>query len=188
MDFAGEIKIEKMAPVDVAVAPPKRQNKHHLPVKNCQNCGTKLVGNHCHACCQHGHVHRSVSHVVKEVLQGIAHLDSRAWRSLPMLAFRPGTLTRNYVMEQRARYVPPFAMLLSLISAMFLVFSFSGRHGLAFAMAAVIMPVHIFFQLKGAYQLKWFSASWRTTLFCGVFSWVVISLFFVSIIALGVTG
>ena len=43
-----------------------------------------------------------------------------------MLAFRPGTLTRNYVMGQRTRYVPPFAMFLFSIFAMFLVFAFSG--------------------------------------------------------------
>jgi Protein of unknown function (DUF3667) len=68
-------------------------------------------------------------HIVEEFVHGITHLDSRAWRSLPQLAFRPGTLTRNYVMGQRARYVPPFAMFLFSVFAMFLAFALSGGPG-----------------------------------------------------------
>jgi Protein of unknown function (DUF3667) len=126
MDLIGDINIENAAPLSVASTPAKSRKKHHKPHDDCLNCGAILVGEHCHACGQHGHVHRSVFHVIEEVIHGITHLDSRAWRSLPMLAFRPGTLTRNYVMGQRARYVPPFAMFLFSIFAMFLVFAFSG--------------------------------------------------------------
>jgi hypothetical protein len=80
---------------------------------------------------------------------------------------------------------------LSFVSFVFMMISL-GAHwfslGAAFGVASIIMPIHIFFQFKGAYQLKWFSAFWRTALFCSVFSWVVITAFLLSIIALGVTG
>jgi hypothetical protein len=129
MDLATGFNIENSGPLVVGQTPPKSRKKHHRPQENCQNCGTKLEGEFCHGCGQQGHVHRSVLHVVEEVLHGITHFDSRTWRSLPMLAFRPGTLTREYVMGKRARYVPPFAMFLFSIFAMFLAFAFSGGPG-----------------------------------------------------------
>jgi hypothetical protein len=98
--------------------------------ETCKNCGATMQGEYCHVCGQHGHVSRSVLHVLEEVLHGITHFDSRTMRSVPMLAFRPGTLTRNYVMGQRARYVPPFAMFLFTVFAMFLVFALTGGPGI----------------------------------------------------------
>jgi hypothetical protein len=136
MDLVSDINIENAAPLAVGQTPAKKGKKHHKPHDNCQNCGAKLVGDYCHECGQHGHVHRSVLHVIEEVFHGITHFDSRTWRSLPMLAFRPGTLTRDYVMGKRARYVPPFAMFLFSIFAMFLVFAFSGGPNLVSEEAA----------------------------------------------------
>jgi hypothetical protein len=136
MDLVSDINIENAAPLAVGRTPATKRKKHHKPQENCQNCGARLVGEFCHECGQHGHVHRSVLHVIEEVLHGITHIDSRTWRSLPMLAFRPGTLTRNYVMGKRARYVPPFAMFLFSIFAMFLVFAFSGGPNLVSEEAA----------------------------------------------------
>jgi Protein of unknown function (DUF3667) len=129
MDLAAGLNIENAAPLAVGGVPAKSRKKHHKPHEDCQNCGVKLEGEFCHACGQHGHVHRSVLHVIEEVFHGITHFDSRTWRSMPMLAFRPGTLTRYYVMGKRARYVPPFAMFLFAIFAMFLAFAFSGGPG-----------------------------------------------------------
>lgn len=88
----------------------------------CANCGAKLDGNFCAACGQPAHVHRSLGHMVEEFLHGIFHLDSRALRTLPMLLFRPGTLTRSYIAGKRARFVSPLAMFLLAVFAMFFVF------------------------------------------------------------------
>jgi hypothetical protein len=129
MDLATGLNIDNAAPLLVGAEPSKKRKKHHKPHEDCQNCGAKLSGEFCQDCGQHGHVHRSVLHVIEEVFHGITHFDSRTWRSLPMLAFRPGTLTREYVMGKRARYVPPFAMFLFSIFAMFLAFAFSGGPG-----------------------------------------------------------
>jgi hypothetical protein len=126
MDLADGLNFENTPPLAVPSDAARGRGKRHVVHGDCLNCGTKLEGEYCHACGQLGHVHRSVLHVIEEVFYGITHFDSRTWRSLPMLAFRPGTLTRNYVMGQRARYVAPFAMFLFSIFAMFLVFAFSG--------------------------------------------------------------
>jgi hypothetical protein len=57
-----------------------------------------------------------------EILQGIFNLDTRAWKTLPLLLFRPGTLTHSYIHGQRARYISPLAMFLLSVFAMFVVF------------------------------------------------------------------
>ncbi len=58
-----------------------------------------------------------------------------------------------------------------------------------FGSLAVIIgvPVHMFAQLRGAYGLSIFSASWRTLALLIFCTWVI-SLFFLSIVLLGLTG
>jgi hypothetical protein len=92
----------------------------------CLNCGTALVGPHCHRCGQAGHVHRSLHAIGHEIVHGVFHFEGKFWRTLPLLAWRPGDLTRRYVAGERARFVSPMAIFLFSIFAMFAVFSFAG--------------------------------------------------------------
>lgn len=89
----------------------------------CANCGAAVSDKFCQSCGQATHIHRSLSHIFEEFLHGIVHFDTKAWRTLPMLAFRPGTLTRNYIFGQRARYLSPIAVFLFTVFLMFFVFS-----------------------------------------------------------------
>ena len=36
------------------------------------------------------HLHRTLGHMIEEFLHGILHFDTRAWRTLPLLAWKPG--------------------------------------------------------------------------------------------------
>lgn len=90
----------------------------------CLNCGAALTGAYCSVCGQGAHTHRTLLHMLEEVLHGLFHFDTKAWRTLPMLAFRPGTLTRSYIYGQRARYISPLALFLFTIFLMFLAFAF----------------------------------------------------------------
>jgi Protein of unknown function (DUF3667) len=92
----------------------------------CLNCGTALVGPHCHRCGQAARVHRTVSAWWHDLAHGVMHLDGKAWRTLPMLAWRPGELTRRYVEGQRARFVSPLALFLFSVFLMFALFSMLG--------------------------------------------------------------
>ncbi|GAN00110.1 Gll1812 protein [alpha proteobacterium U9-1i] len=92
----------------------------------CLNCASDLQGAYCHACGQAAHAHRTLAHVFEEFLHGVIHFDTKAWRTLPMVIFRPGTLTRNYIYGQRARYISPLALFLFTIFFMFAVFAFTG--------------------------------------------------------------
>jgi len=92
----------------------------------CANCETETIGPFCHACGQASHVHRSMGHVVEEFLHGVWHFDSKAWRTLPLLAFKPGKLTREYIEGKRARYIAPLALFLFSVFLMFFVFGLLG--------------------------------------------------------------
>ena len=90
----------------------------------CANCEAPVAGRYCANCGQPAHVHRSVLHVVEELLHGLTHFDGKAWKTLPLLLFRPGQLTYDYVHGKRARYVPPVALFLLSVFMMFFAFSF----------------------------------------------------------------
>ena len=94
---------------------------------NCANCGATLQGKYCHACGQSGHIHRSLLHMFEEVLHGLFHFDTKAWRTIPALIFRPGKLTKEYIEGKRTSYVSPLALFLFLIFLMFFVFSFTAK-------------------------------------------------------------
>jgi hypothetical protein len=102
--------------------------KVHAHAGNCANCGTPLSGAYCHACGQSAHIHRSLLHMAEEFLHGLLHFETKAWRTIPALIFKPGQLTRNYIQGQRTRYVSPLALFLFLIFLMFFVFSMTASH------------------------------------------------------------
>ncbi|WP_408589241.1 DUF3667 domain-containing protein [Novosphingobium sp.] len=93
----------------------------HTHETACLNCGTALIGAHCHACGQHAHVHRTLGAFFHDLLHGVFHFEGKIWTTLPMLALRPGTLTRNYIDGQRARYVSPLALFLFCVFLLFFV-------------------------------------------------------------------
>lgn len=90
----------------------------------CLNCGAKVEGRFCSNCGQSTHPHRTLFGVLEEFLHGVLHFDTKAWRTLPMVIFRPGTLTRNYVYGKRARYISPLALFLFTVFFMFFAFAF----------------------------------------------------------------
>ena len=90
---------------------------------DCSNCGAKLTGPFCAECGQHAYPRRKLIHVIGELAHGIFYLETKTWRTLPMVLFRPGTLTRNYVYGKRARYLSPLTMFLFAIFIMFFAFS-----------------------------------------------------------------
>lgn len=94
--------------------------------RNCLNCGAALDGPYCRQCGQKAHVHRSVGAIAHDLVHGILHLDGKFWRTLPMLAWRPGELTRRYVHGERAKFVSPMAMFLFSVFLMFAVLSIYG--------------------------------------------------------------
>jgi hypothetical protein len=95
--------------------------EHHpvTPGEPCRNCGGPVEARYCSRCGQlASNFHRPFFGLVASSLADTFALDSRLWRSVPMLLFRPGRMTRNYLDGKRARYVPPFRLFL-LASVLF---------------------------------------------------------------------
>ena len=65
----------------------------HFAEGACLNCGTELIGSHCHSCGQKAHLHRTVGAFVHDLLHGALHIEGKTWTTLPMLALKPGELT-----------------------------------------------------------------------------------------------
>lgn len=95
-------------------------------VAACANCATVLEGKFCHGCGQNAHLHKSLLHLGEEVLHGVLHFDAKGLRTVPMLAMRPGKMTRMYIDGHRARYVSPLALFLFKVFTMFFVGSLTG--------------------------------------------------------------
>jgi Protein of unknown function (DUF3667) len=87
----------------------------------CLNCGVELIGSHCYACGQKAQVHRSLRGYGHDLLHGVFHFDGKILRTLPMLAFKPGELTRRYIHGERAKFVSPLALFLFAVFLMFAV-------------------------------------------------------------------
>src|SRR5690242_10797445 len=101
----------------------------HTHERFCLNCGTKLSGAYCYACGQKAHVHRSVRAFFQDFVQSLFNFEGKIWRTLPMLAWRPGEMTRRYIAGERARFVSPIALYLFTVFAMFAVLNLTGALG-----------------------------------------------------------
>lgn len=97
----------------------------HSPAE-CANCGAVFAGHYCPNCGQKAHIHRSLAAIGHDIMHGVLHLDGKLWETLPLLAFKPGALTRRYIAGERAKFVSPMAMFLFTVFAMFAVFQMVG--------------------------------------------------------------
>lgn len=98
----------------------------HTHERNCLNCGTRLTGPFCSACGQKAHIHRSIRAFFQDFVAGLLNFEGKFWRTLPMLAWHPGEMTRRYIAGERARFISPIALYLFTVFAMFAALNFSG--------------------------------------------------------------
>ncbi|MEO6688989.1 MAG: DUF3667 domain-containing protein, partial [Dokdonella sp.] len=79
--------------------------------KTCANCGAPMHGPFCYACGQpeKGMI-RHLASVMADVADTVFNIDSRVFRSIGPLYFRPGYLTDEYFAGRRTRYVTPFRL------------------------------------------------------------------------------
>ena len=98
----------------------------HTHEQCCLNCGIVLTGPYCSACGQKAHVHRSLRAFMGDFLASLVNFEGKFWRTIPMLALRPGEMTRRYIAGERARFISPIALYLFTVFAMFAVLNFTG--------------------------------------------------------------
>jgi uncharacterized protein DUF3667 len=90
--------------------------------ERCENCGNEVTQRYCGACGQRleAPVH-SLWHFSRVATEDLTHADSRLWRTLGALLFRPGKLTAEFLAGRRARYLPPLRLYLVVSVVFFLV-------------------------------------------------------------------
>lgn len=93
-------------------------------VARCANCGASVPARYCGNCGQRLEppVH-SLGHFLKVAAEDVTHADSRLWRTLWALLFKPGFLTREFLDGRRASYLPPVRLYLVLSVVFFIWFS-----------------------------------------------------------------
>src|SRR5919112_2689217 len=109
-----------------AVEPGAGEADGHTHETHCLNCGAELTGPFCYQCGQHAHVHRTLSAFFHDFLHGVLHFEGKIWRTLPLLVWKPGELTRGYIDGQRARFVSPIALFLFTVFLTFAVMGLTG--------------------------------------------------------------
>ena len=101
-----------------------------VSTENCLNCGEVLTGQHCSHCGQRAKVRvLSLGGLLRDLFGDLTEFDSRIWRTLIPLAFRPGVLTAEYLRGRRTHYTPPFRMYLVLSVVFFLATSIGANPG-----------------------------------------------------------
>lgn len=113
----------------------REDTSHELPPgesPNCLNCGYHLRGQYCGQCGQRSRSRLiSLWELVTDAFGDLFELDSRIWKTLFPLVFRPGLLTHDYLQGRRARFMPPFRMYLVMSLLFFVVAFFNPREELS---------------------------------------------------------
>jgi hypothetical protein len=79
----------------------------------CPNCAAERAGTFCQRCGQNDRSYlRAVPPMVGELIRETFELDGRLVRTLRLLVFRPGALSREFSANRRAAYVTPVRLLL----------------------------------------------------------------------------
>jgi hypothetical protein len=121
--FAGKFDVVRRTLHETAVI-----DETLTTAESCLNCGTALTGQYCGECGQRARSRLiSIWELIQEAFGDLLELDSRLWRTLIPLAFRPGRLTRDYLEGRRARFMPPFRTYLVLSIVFFVVVFFDPR-------------------------------------------------------------
>ncbi len=91
---------------------------------NCSNCGYNFIHgeNYCPSCGQENHApNQPFKHLLLEFFESLFHFDTKIFLSLKYLLFYPGRMTREFLENKRARFVPPIRLYI-FISVIFFIF------------------------------------------------------------------
>jgi hypothetical protein len=91
----------------------------------CRNCDTGLIGPYCSHCGQRNDEYAVSLHVLaRDFADEYLSFDSRLFRTVLNLFFRPGFLTHQYLIGRRERYVRPLRLYIVASLVFFLALSF----------------------------------------------------------------
>ena len=86
-----------------------------------------MPGNFCQGCGQAAHLHvPSAREFLHEFIAHYVALEGKLWKSMALLIFRPGRLTRDYIEGKRVRYLEPLRLYLTFSIIFFAIFKLGG--------------------------------------------------------------
>lgn len=90
----------------------------------CANCGSERLGRFCPRCGQNDRDYqRSLPPLLGELIREAFEVDSRLWRTLKLLIFKPGELALEFSRNRRASYASPIRLYLFVSIAFFFLLS-----------------------------------------------------------------
>lgn len=93
--------------------------------QQCLNCGATLTGRYCSTCGQEDYsLVVPLYRLVEDFLSDQFQFDARIWRTLALLLFKPGRLTKSYLSGQRQRHISPIRLYLFVTIVFFLTAAF----------------------------------------------------------------
>ncbi|MBO2011617.1 DUF3667 domain-containing protein [Hymenobacter negativus] len=122
----------------------------HVLVKlpACANCAYAFIptepAEYCPRCGQQNHGSTlGMGHVAEEFLEGVFHFDGKIFRTLRLLLFWPGELTRRFLIGHRVPYVPPIRLYVFISFVVFFLLSLNAGHeGSAVKVRVASLPPH----------------------------------------------
>lgn len=100
----------------------------HAHPTHCLNCGAAVHAHFCQHCGQETAAHvPSAGEFLHEFVGHYIALENKLWKTLALLLFKPGRLTREYLEGKRVRYVQPLRVYLTMSIIFFAVFKYSGH-------------------------------------------------------------
>jgi uncharacterized protein DUF3667 len=114
--------METLTPVTTASLPPQEGSQ------NCPECAAPLVDEYCHHCGEKlPDAHDlTMKHFLHHGLHELTHFDSKIFRTVRALVFRPGLLTVEYLAGRRKRYVLPLRLFLVIFALNFFLYTRPG--------------------------------------------------------------
>ncbi len=88
----------------------------------CKNCDTQFEGHFCPNCGQSvKDLDRPISVLVFDIMANMWAFDTRLFKTIKSLLFRPGEMADDYSAGKRARYMPPFRLYIFISFIFFLL-------------------------------------------------------------------
>jgi hypothetical protein len=98
----------------------------HTPLReesNCLNCNATVLGRYCQACGQENTEPKETFwHMFTHFFYDITHFDGSFFVTLKDLLFKPGFLSKEYMLGRRKKYLHPVRMYVFTSAVFFLVF------------------------------------------------------------------
>tara|TARA_R110000751_G_scaffold49091_5_gene109474 strand:+ start:1444 stop:2352 length:909 start_codon:yes stop_codon:yes gene_type:complete len=102
----------------------KNSKETELNNTGCKNCKTQFKGKFCPNCGQSVYeFEKPFRFLIVDLVGNIFAFDTRLWKSMSSLIFRPGKFVEEYLNGHRARYMSPFRLYIFVSFLFFLLLS-----------------------------------------------------------------